>query len=595
MVSPVRSLWREMADQKKELAIAGLLGAIASISAVALLGTSAWLISTAAQMPPVLTLTVAAVMVRFLALSRAIFRYGERLVGHDAAFRGLTGLRQVVYTNLERLAPTGLAVFGRGDLLTRLVADVDAALDLPLRVVLPWLQAILVAAATVAFLLVLLPVSGVVIGILAVAALALTPWLVARTARASEDRMAPAKARMSSAVVRALDATPEITAFGAAPSAAARVSGLDDELTRLNSRESFALGLGGGIGILLQGIAVTAALAVAIPAVGDGRIEPVWLAVVALLPLALFDVLSGLPASALAYQRLRGSAVRIREVEMAASPVQEPDHPVVIPSPFAGLLLEDVSARWTAGTAAIKGIHLQVRPGDRVAIVGPSGSGKSTLAAVLMGFLPYAGSVRLSGVQVRDADGDDLRSRIGMLTQQAHIFDTSIADNVRIGDPSATDEEVGAALDQAQLGGWIEELPMGADTTVGSFGVAVSGGERQRIALARILLARRDVVILDEPTEHLDGPTADALGAAMMAALRDVTVVVITHRLVGLEGVDRIVELGDGRIVAQGSHNDLIAEDGWYAQQWRLESERADLARLLPRLPIGRGVPGPVG
>ena len=593
MVSPVRSLWQAMSAQRRLLGLAALLGAIASLSAVALLGTSGWLISTAAEMPPVLTLTVAAVMVRFLALSRAIFRYGERLVGHDAAFRGLTGLRVTVYTNLERLAPTGLAAFGRGDLLTRLVADVDAALDLPLRVVLPWVQAVLVAGVTVVFLGWLLPVTGIAIGVLAVFALAATPWIVARTARGAEQRMAPAKAEMSSAVVRALDATPEITAFGATAAATARVHRLDDGLTALSARESFALGLGGGIGILVQGAAVTAALVLAIPAVIDGRIAPVWLAVVALLPLALFDVLAGLPASALAYQRLRGSAVRIREVETAPSPVVEPAEPVALPDEFTGLELVDLSARWIAEAAAIDGINLRVLPGSRVAIVGPSGSGKSTLASVLMGFLPYSGSLRLSGVQVRDADGDALRQQVGMLSQQAHIFDTSIADNVRLGDPDATDDAVAAALGQAQLREWVTSLPHGAETTVGSFGVAVSGGERQRIALARLLLARRPVVILDEPTEHLDGPTADALAATMSAALQDATVLLITHRLIGLEGVDRIVELQGGRIVAQGSHDDLLALGGWYAQQWRLESERADMSVLVPSLPIGRGVPRP--
>ena len=181
MVSPVRTLWNAMSSQRRELALAGVLGAVASASAVALLGVSAWLIATASTMPPVLTLTVAAVLVRTFALSRAVFRYGERIVGHDAAFRGLTELRVVVYGHLERLAPTGLAAFGRGDLLSRLVADVDAALDLPLRVILPWAQAALVSLATVAFLVVLLPPAGVAIGVLVVIGLALTPWLVART------------------------------------------------------------------------------------------------------------------------------------------------------------------------------------------------------------------------------------------------------------------------------------------------------------------------------------------------------------------------------------------------------------------------------
>ncbi len=243
---------------------------------------------------------------------------------------------------------------------------------------------------------------------------------------------------------------------------AGRVHGLDDVVTRLNSRESFALGLGGSLGVLVQGAAVVAALVLAIPAVVDGRLEPVWLAVVAFLPLALFDVLAGLPASALAFQRLRGSAVRIREVEETPSPVAAPATPRTIPDAFTGLELDGVSARWQDGPATIADIHLRVEPGQRVAIVGPSGSGKSTLASVLLGFLPYDGSARLSGVELRDVDGDELRHHVALLAQQAHIFDTSIADNVRIGDPQASDDRVEQALRQAQLDVWVTSLPQGS-------------------------------------------------------------------------------------------------------------------------------------
>lgn len=589
----VRALWEGMSSQRRELAVAGLLGAAASASAVALMGVSGWLISRAAEMPPVLTLTVAAVLVRFLALSRALLRYVERLVGHDAAFRGLTQLRIVVYRNLERLAPNGLAAFGRGDLLARLVADVDAALDLPLRVVLPWVQAALVSMATAAFLVWLLPASGAAIGLLAVVALVATPWLAARIAQGAEARMAPERAHLSATVVRALDATPELTAFGAGAAATARVRALDDGLTRLNLRESYALGVGSSVGIVVQGAAVALALAIAIPAVTDGRIEPVWLAVIALLPLALFDVLATLPGSALAYQRLRGSALRLQEVEAAPSPVVEPADPRAVPADFTGVRCVGVSASWVPGETTLHEVDLVFEPGQRVAVVGPSGSGKSTLAAVLMGFLPYEGSATLSGVELRDTDGDDLRRHVGLLTQQAHIFDTTIADNVRIGDPHADDDAVVAALAAAQLDAWVAALPSGMHTTVGSFGLTISGGERQRIALARLLLADRPLAILDEPTEHLDGPTADALTRTLSAALRDRTVLLITHRLIGLEQVDRIVELHDGRVRASGTHDELMALGGWYAEQWLLESERRDMTALLADLPVGRGVAGP--
>ena len=592
-MSPIRLLWQHMSSERRRLALAGLMGAIASLSAVALLGVSGWLISRAAEMPPVLTLTVAAALVRGLAISRGLFRYVERLVGHDAAFRGLTELRVTVYSTLERLAPTGLSVFGRGDLLSRLVADVDAALDLPLRVILPWLQAVLVAVATSAFLLWLLPPTGAVVALLSLVAIAAVLWVVARLARHAEAQMAPTRAELSAGVVRTLDATPELTAFGAGPAAAARLSVVDDDLTRLNVRESYALGVGGGVGVLVQGAGVCLALTAAIPAVVAGTLDPVWLAVAALLPLALFDVLAGLPSSALAFQRLRGSAVRLQQVDEAPVPVRDPAEAEQLPETFTGLSLRAVTARWTQARAAIEDIDLDVSPGDRVAVVGPSGAGKSTLANVILDFLPYEGSVRMSGVEVEDADGDDVRRLVGLLTQQAHIFDTTIADNVRIGDPAASDEQVAAALAAAQLSDWVDSLPEGTSTRVGSFGLAVSGGERQRIALARLLLARRPFVILDEPTEHLDGPTADALTQTLAHALADTTQLVITHRLLGLEGFDRIVVLDQGRIVATGTHDELMAHGGWYAQQWRLESERRDMSALLAGLPVGRGVAGP--
>ena len=596
MVSPVRTLWRGMSEQRRELMVAGLLGAVASLSAVALLGASGWLISRAAQMPPVLLLGVAAVLVRTFALSRAVFRYAERLVGHDAAIRGLTGVRVAVYEQLARIAPAGLAGFGRGDVLTRLVADVDAALDLPLRVVLPWAQAVLVSMATVLFLAFLLPGAGVAVGLLAVAAVAVVPWVAARVARTADARMAPARAAVSAGVVQTLDATADISAFGAEGSVRDRLTQMDEHLTRLNIRGSFALGLGAALTVLLQGVAVALCLAIGVEAVVAGRLEPVWLAVAALLPLALFDVLAGLPSSALAYQRLRSSAVRLAAVEESPSGVASPMHPARLSAQFGGLVLREMSAAWLSrpgGAATLQGISLVIDPGDRVAIVGPSGAGKSTLAAVLMGFLPYEGSARIFGVELRDTDGDDLRRQVGLLSQQAHLFDTTIDANVRLGDPTASADEVLTALRKAQLGPWIDRLPDGLQTEVGAFGLAVSGGERQRIALARLLLARRQLVILDEPTEHLDATTATALAKTLTTALTESTTVVITHRLADLADVSRIIELQDGRVTAQGTHSELMAADGWYRSQWTSEAELVDMAGLLRTLPIGFAVPSP--
>ena len=590
MVSPVRRMWRGMADQRRELTLAGFTGTLASAAAVALLGVSGWLISTAATLPPVLTLTVASVLVRTFALSRAVFRYGERILGHDAAFRGLTSLRVAVFERMVRLAPVGLARFARGDMLNRLVADVDAALDLPLRVVLPWIQAGVVAALTVAFCAWLVPGAGVAIGVVAIIGVAMAPWLVGLLATRAERRIAPAKAELTSAVVASLDAVPDLVAFDRAREATQVMAQMDDRVTTLTRRSAAALGLGGGVTVALQGSAVVAALALTIPAVLDGRIAGVWLTVVALLPLALFEIVGTLPSSMLALQRLRGSADRIADLEDAPDPVPVPSSPVAVPAHFTGLALRGVSAGWDAGRPVLQDVDLEVRPGTRIAVVGPSGSGKSTLVAVLCGFLRYDGSYRLNGVEVSEATGDDVRAQVGVLSQQAHIFDTSIEENVRLGRPGVSVDAVWAALDQAEFGASVRAMPAGIATEVGSFGTAISGGEAQRLALARFLVDPRPVLVLDEPTEHLDATTAAALGATLRAITAELTTIEITHRVSTLEPQDRVVVLEAGRIVADATAGELAEGGGWFAQRLREERQEDDLARLIASLPIGQGV-----
>jgi len=583
----MRAMWQAMSLQRGRLAAAALFGVIAAASTVALLGTSGWLISYAAELPPVLSLSVAAVMVRSFALSRSVFRYLERLVGHDAAFRGLTELRVRIYDRLERLAPVGLARFGRGDLLARLVADVDAALDLPLRVVLPWVQAALVSAATVAFLAWLVPGAGLALGIVLLVGLILVPWLVARIAARAERRLAPTRGALSASVVTSLDGSGDLLAFGAVDAALADIDRRDSELTSVARRESAGLGLGVGLSTALQGLAVVACLVAAIPAVTDGRIGPAWLAVAALLPLAAYDVVAMLPSSALAYQRVRGSAERLSEVLDSPDPVHDPNVPVPVPHPALPLKCRGLVAGWT-DEPVLRGIDLDVAAGERVAVVGPSGAGKSTLAMVFMRFLGYVdGTVQLGGVEIRDLDGDAVREKIGLLTQDAHIFDTSVRENLHLGDPHASDDELRAVLARVGLGGWLTHLPRGLDADLGPHGAAISGGERQRLALARLLLAERRLLVLDEPTEHLDPQAADALTDDLLAVTSGRSTLLITHRLRGLDQVDRIVVLVAGQVRATGTHEQLLDQGGWYAERWRAEQEQGDLASLMDAIPAG--------
>lgn len=586
-VSPLRDVWRDMSNRPRELSAAAIVGALASLSAVALLGTSAYLIAKAAEMPPVLTLTVAAVMVRAFAIGRAVFRYGERLIGHDAAFRGLTELRVRVYESLERITPIGLMRFTRGDLLARLGADVDAAMDLPLRVVLPWTQAGLVALASIAFLFWVLPQGALVIGLFALLLVTLIPWLIAITTRKAEARIAPARGIVVERAVHAIDAASELVVLGATNSVVRSVASADDSLIAVTKREAYAVGLGTGASTVLQGAAVVAALITGIPAVVSGEIEPVWLAVLALLPLALFEVLATVPSAAISLQRLRGSVDRIAEIDSTAStqtaqPTKTSD--VRAGTPFTGYEISNLSARWPSASAdTLHDISFTVSPGERIALVGPSGSGKSTLVAALMGFLPYEGSALLNGIEIGEQGSDDVCAQVGLLTQQAHIFDTTVGANVHIGSPhrEVNDDAIQGALRQAQLLSWVESLPAGLDTEVGTFGARMSGGERQRLALARLLVSERGVFILDEPTEHLDAQTSREVDRTIHQATRHRTTITVSHNITAISDCDVIHVMDAGCIISSGNHATLIQECEWYRTQWHREQESLDMERII--------------
>lgn len=595
---PVGWMWRSMAGQGKYLAAAALVGSVASICAVALVGTAAWLIATAAGMPPVLTLTVAAVAVRFFALGRAVFRYVERLVGHDAAFRGLTALRVQVYARLERIAPVGLARYARGDLLTRLVADVDAALDLPLRVVLPWIQAGLVLAACVAGLAWLVPAAAGWLLLLGLIALLAAPWLASALALRAERQVAPQRSELAARVVTSLAACADLLAYGAVGQALRRISQTDRSLTALQQRESFALGLGGGQVIVLQGLAVTGALAIGAPAVASGTLSGPWLAVIVLAPLALFDVLGTLPAAALSMHRLRGSAERLAELEQAPEPFHPPTRPARwIDPPTAAtpaIAIDGLAAAWSpGGQRVLHEVSFTLPAGSHLAIVGPSGSGKSTLIAVLMGFLDYAGSVRIGGNEVRDVEPDELRQRIGLLAQRSHVFDTTIEENIRLGRRVDDPAELWRALEWAHLADFVRSLPAGLRTCVGAFGRELSGGQAQRLCIARIMLQPPPILLLDEPTEHLDAVVASRLQATLDRLASGRTRVLITHAVSLIHPDDHVLVLDSGRVVQAGQARELAAGEGWFARQWARERAQTDLAMLLESLPRGIGVPAP--
>ncbi|MEV0373072.1 thiol reductant ABC exporter subunit CydD [Streptomyces sp. NPDC050636] len=587
---PALARLRRMARaHRARFMLALLLGSLALGSAVGLMATSGWLISRAAQQPPVLYLMVAVTATRAFGIGRAVFRYAERLVAHDAVFRMLADVRVAVFRRLERLAPAGLKERSRGDLLSRLVADVDAVQDHFLRWLLPVGAAVLVGAGAVGFTGWLLPEAGAILAAGLLLAGAGVPVLSGALARRAERQLAPARGVLSTRVVDLLTGTAELTVAGALAARTDAARRADRELTRIASRSAAAAGIGAGLSALLCGLTVAAAAVAGVQAVHAGRLDGVTLAVVVLTPLAAFEAVTGLPLAVQYRHRTRRAAERIFEVLDSPAPVREPAAPAAAPATPFPLVVRDLTARHPGqAEPALDGVGFTLTAGRRLAVVGPSGSGKTTLGQVLLRFLDReAGAYTLDGTDAQSVDGDAVRRLVGLCAQDAHIFDSSLRENLKLArrdhrdaadgadpDPAGSrDQDLWDALGRARLADWVRGLPDGLDTMVGEHGARLSGGQRQRLALARALLADFPVLVLDEPAEHLDLATADALTADLLAATEGRTTVLITHRLTGLDAVDEVLVLDRGRAVQHGGYTELAAADGPFRRM--LERERA--------------------
>ncbi|MEU0955901.1 thiol reductant ABC exporter subunit CydD [Streptomyces niveus] len=558
--------------------LALVLGSLALGSAVGLMAVSGYLISRASEQPPVLYLMVAVTATRAFGIGRAVFRYAERLVSHDAVLRMLADLRVSVFQRLERLAPAGLRETRRGDLLSRLVADVDALQDYWLRWLLPVGSAVLVGVGAVGFTGWLLPEAGAVLALGLLAAGVGVPLVSGARARRAERRLAPARGLLATRVAELLEGCAELTVAGALRSRIRAARAADATLTAIAARGATATALGGGLSALICGLTVAAAAYAGVGAVHDGRLPGVALAVVVLTPIAAFEAVAGLPLAVQYRQRAARGAERVWEVLDAPVPVREPERPATAPATPFPLEVRGLAARYAGQERdALSGVDLTLTAGKRVAVVGPSGAGKTTLAQVLLRFLDAReGGVTLGGTDAAALDGDTVRRFVGLCAQDAHLFDSSVRENLALARKDATEDELRDALRRARLLEWVDALPAGLDTLVGEHGARLSGGQRQRLALARALLADFPVLVLDEPAEHLDLPTADALTADLLAVTEGRTTLLITHRLQGLEAVDEVIVLDEGRVTQRGPYAELVSVAG--PLRTMLERERGPLA-----------------
>ncbi|HEU4947183.1 MAG TPA: thiol reductant ABC exporter subunit CydC [Kribbella sp.] len=557
-MSSARWLLRIARPELGRLLAAALLGSLALGCSIGLMATSAWLISRAAQHPPVLYLTVAIVAVRAFGIGRGVLRYTERLVGHDAAFRVLARTRVRAWLDLDRAAPAGLGRLRYGDVLARVVGDVEAVQDLLVRGVLPVAVAAITGTATVILLGALLPAAGVVLLVgLLVAGLG-APILTLIVAGRAERRLAPARGALAGPVHELVTGAADLIAYRAAGRALDHIARRDRTLTSLARRSAAGAGTGSGLGTAALAATVVGELMVGVPAVRDGRLSGVLLAVLALTPLAAFEVTTPLPGAA------RRLVHGLRAVDRLHA-LEELPHPSVAwgKKDVIGhtLALHEVDARWPgSGALSLQKVSLSLTPGRRVAVIGESGAGKSTLVAVLLGFLAAArGRVTFGGIDLTDLDECALRRHVAVCAQDDHLFDSTIRNNLLVGKPGATDAELMAALRRARLAGWVARQPDGLDTTVGERADRLSGGERQRLALARALLADPAVLLLDEPTAHLDEPTAAELTRDILDATRGRTTLLVTHRLDGLQDLDEVLELAAGRVVRRGRPTEMLS------------------------------------
>jgi ATP-binding cassette, subfamily C, bacterial CydC len=521
------------------LALTVVLGAATVAFGVGLMATAGYLISRAAEQPPILALTTAIVAVRFFGIARPVSRYLERLAGHDVALRVLSRIRARVYRRIEPLAPARLEGYAHGDLLARMVADVDALQNLHLRGVAPPLVALGAGAFAVGATAAVLPAAAPVLAAGLLATGIAVPVLARRVYRRAARRQAVARAELATELVDLLRGAPELAVYGGGAEALTRVRAADRALVGVARRDALAGGLGEALTLAVTGATVAGVLALAVGAHAAGELDRVMMAMVALLALASFEAVQPLAAAARELTATLGAGRRVLELLDREPAVVDPVEPAPAPVGHTSLALEAVRARYAPGeAAALDGFDLRLDPGRRVALLGASGAGKSTVVNLLLRFIdPERGRVTLGGIDVRRLRQDDVRRRIAVVAQDAHLFSATVRENVRLARPGASDAEVELALRRAGL-------PERADVEVGETGRQLSGGERQRVALARALLADASVLVLDEPTAHLDPAGAERLMQEVLGAADGRSVLLITHRPEGLALVDEVVEIG---------------------------------------------------
>lgn len=555
-------LFTVLSPAKWSLVLALIFTFLTVFMNVGLLTVSAWLLASAALQPGLTYLSLAIVGVRFFGVSRAVCRYFERYTSHRMAFQGLYGLRVWFYAHLEPLAPAILKRFGAGDMLGRIMGDIEVLQFFYLRTLIP------PAAAIALTILVAYGVSTIDNSLVAPIVLAafilglVLPLVVYAHNKQSLTAVGPQQGEYKSLLSDTMDSLEDVISYGNEQLVYNRIQHMMSTVDA--NKGIIERGMNLGNTLFLGGVQITVVIVAILAAnVLTGAWASVMVAVAAIGTQAWFEALQPMIAAVHHGAESKVATSRLMALSHEPIPVMEPK----APKPFNAnreITFTDVSFGYDAHRRIYEHLRLDITQGQSIAIVGASGSGKTTLFNMLERLYDYGGSIHVGDVELKDISIDTWRNALGTITQDTYIFHASFEDNIRLARPDASETDLEYAIDRASLRSVVERLPDGIHTIVGSGGHGLSGGERQRVALARLFLRKPQVVLLDEPLEGLDQVTRKALHRDLMEYVQDKTCLYITHQLEGLEQMDRILFMDKGQIVEDGTYEELIALRGHF-------------------------------
>lgn len=551
------------------LTLGVILAIVTLLASISLLTLSGWFLSASAVVGVAgiysFNYMLPAAGVRGAAITRTAGRYFERLVSHDATFRVLEHLRVSTFSKLLPLSPAGLARFRQGELLNRVVADVDTLDHLYLRVISPLVGALVVIIVVMVGLSVLDVSLALILGGIMLATLFVLPPLFYRAGKPTGENLTALRGQYRQQLTSWLQGQAELTLFGASQRYRQELENTELSWHDAQRRQSDLTAVSQAVMLLISGATVIAMLWFASGGVGENTQPGALIALFVFCALAAFEALAPVTGAFQHLGQVIASATRITQLTECEPEVTFPHNTTAVPEQVA-VQLDALSFSYPGQPQqALDNMTLSISAGEHVAILGRTGCGKSTLLQLLTrAWDPQRGEIRLNDQPMTGFSEPVLRSLISMVPQRVHLFSATLRDNLLLAAPHASDEQLTAMLTRVGLEKLLDDS--GLNAWLGEGGRQLSGGELRRLAIARALLHDAPLVLLDEPTEGLDASTESQILELLAEVMKGKTLLMVTHRLRGLSRCDRIIVMDNGQIIEQGNHAALMAKQGRYYQ-----------------------------